>query len=88
MGVSWMDPFVRYLKERILPKDSSDAYKIRAKASKYWLSPEQKLYKRSFSGPYLRCVHPRLVQNVLYKLHEGSCGSHTGGRSLEHRARS
>lgn len=61
---------------------------VRAQASIHWLSPEQKLYKRSFSGSYLRCVHPRLVQNVLYKLDEGSYESHAGGRSLAHLARS
>lgn len=35
-----------------------------------------------FSGPYLRCVHPKKVQGILFELHEGRCGSHTGGRSL------
>ena len=37
--------------------------------------------------PYLKCVHPKKVQEVLFELHEGSCGSHTGGRSLAHRIR-
>uniref|UniRef100_A0A2N9FYE8 Uncharacterized protein n=1 Tax=Fagus sylvatica TaxID=28930 RepID=A0A2N9FYE8_FAGSY len=36
--------------------------------------------------PYLLCVHPDLVPNLLYKIHEGVCGGHTGGRSLAHRA--
>uniref|UniRef100_A0A2N9FH02 Uncharacterized protein n=1 Tax=Fagus sylvatica TaxID=28930 RepID=A0A2N9FH02_FAGSY len=50
-------------------------------------SPEEgKLYKRSYTGPYLLCVHPDLVPNLLYEIHEGICGSHTGGRSLAHRA--
>lgn len=30
----------------------------------------------------------RKVQDVLFELHEGSCGSHVGDRSLAHRARS
>lgn len=49
------------------------------------IGSDQKLYMRSFSGPYLRCVHPKKVQDVLFELHEGSCGSHTDGRSLAHR---
>uniref|UniRef100_A0A2N9FTJ7 Uncharacterized protein n=1 Tax=Fagus sylvatica TaxID=28930 RepID=A0A2N9FTJ7_FAGSY len=39
-------------------------------------------------GPYLLCVHPSLVDDLLYEIHEGICGSHTGGRSLAHRAMS
>ena len=34
------------------------------------------------------CVHPDLVDNLLFEIHEGICGSHTGGRSLAHRAMS
>uniref|UniRef100_A0A2N9GEY5 RNase H type-1 domain-containing protein n=1 Tax=Fagus sylvatica TaxID=28930 RepID=A0A2N9GEY5_FAGSY len=38
--------------------------------------------------PYLLCVHPNLVDDLLFEIHEGICGSHTGGRSLAHRAMS
>ena len=47
---------------------------------------DRKLYKRSFSGPYLFCVHPEVSESLLEELHEGVYGSHTGGRSLSHRA--
>ena len=30
--------------------------------------------------------HPELTESLLEELHEGICGSHTGGRSLAHRA--
>ena len=56
------------------------------KATSYWLSEDSKLYRRSFSGPYLLCVHPDQVESLLEEMHEGICGSHTGGRSLAHRA--
>ncbi|RVW83328.1 Transposon Tf2-12 polyprotein [Vitis vinifera] len=46
------------------------------------------LYKRSFTGPYLRCLGHSEAQYVLAELHEGICGNHTGGRSLAHRAHS
>ena len=42
------------------------------------------MYKRSFSGPYLLCVHPEASESLLEELHEGICGSHMGGRSLSH----
>ena len=44
------------------------------------------MYKRSFSGPYLLCIHPEAVELLLEELYEGICGSHTGGRSLSHTA--
>uniref|UniRef100_A0A2N9FR62 Uncharacterized protein n=1 Tax=Fagus sylvatica TaxID=28930 RepID=A0A2N9FR62_FAGSY len=87
-AASWMDPLVAYLQNNQLPEDQKEADIVKRKAPGYWLSKEGSLYKRSFSGPYLLCVHPDLVNNLLYEIHEGICGSHTGGRSLAHRAMS
>ena len=53
-----MDPLVLFLKEDILPEEKTEVDKIRRNASRFWLFEDQKLYKRSFSGPYLPCVHP------------------------------
>ena len=86
VGPSWMDPLVLFLKEDILLDEKTEADKIRRNASRFWLSEDQKLYKRSFSGPYLLCVHPKALELILEELHEGICGSHTGGRSLSHKA--
>ena len=81
-----MDPIIQFLSKDVLLEDKSDAEKIRRKALRFWLSEDQKLYKRSFSGPYLLCTHPEASELILEELHEGICGSHTGGRSLAHRA--
>uniref|UniRef100_A0A2N9I550 Uncharacterized protein n=1 Tax=Fagus sylvatica TaxID=28930 RepID=A0A2N9I550_FAGSY len=86
VGPCWMDPYVIYLKEDVLPLQKKEAEIIRRKATRFWLSKDSKLYKRSFSGPYLLCVHPDIVEDLLYEIHEGICGSHTGGKSLAHRA--
>uniref|UniRef100_A0A2N9IAR1 Uncharacterized protein n=1 Tax=Fagus sylvatica TaxID=28930 RepID=A0A2N9IAR1_FAGSY len=83
---SWMSPILAYLKDDILPADRKEADRIRRIAPRYWVSKEGNLYRRSFTGPYLRCVHPDTVQNLLWEIHEGVCGGHTGGRSLAHRA--
>ena len=58
VGPSWMDSIVLFLKEDILPKSKSEADKVRRKAPRFWLSEDQKLYKRSFFRPYLLCIHP------------------------------
>ena len=81
-----MDPVVLFLKEDISPEEKSKADKIRRKAPRFWLSEDQKLYKCSFSKPYLLCIHHEVSELLLKELHEGICGSHTGGRSLSHRA--
>ena len=65
VGPSWMDSIVLFLKEDILPEDKSKADKVRRKAPRFWLSENQKLYKRSFSGPYLLCIHPEAVELIL-----------------------
>ena len=83
---SWMDPILVFLKSGKLPEDRKEANKIRHKSARFWISPSGKLYRRSYLGPYLLCVHPNLVENVLYEIHDGICGCHVGGRSLAHRA--
>ena len=85
-GPSLMDSIIQFLKEDTLPEERIEADKVQRKAIRYYLSENQKLYKRSFSGPYLLCVHPDLTELLLEELHEGICGSHIGGRSLAHRA--
>ena len=77
VGPSWMDSIVLYLREDILPEDKSETEKIRRKAPRFWLSEDQKLYKRSFSRPYLLYVHPEATELLLEELYEGICGSHT-----------
>ena len=86
LGLSWMDPIVLFLREGIFPEDKSKANKVKRKTSRFWLSKDQKLYKRSFSGPYLLSIHPEASELLLEDLHEGICGSHIGGRSLSHKA--
>ncbi|RVW39460.1 hypothetical protein CK203_101500 [Vitis vinifera] len=76
-----------YLRTGTLPEDPKQAHKIRVQAARFTLIGGH-LYKRSFTGPYLRCLGHSEAQYVLAELHEGICGNHTGGRSLAHRAHS
>lgn len=84
----WMTPIIEYFKDGSLLENEKEGWKIRRKAAKFWLSLEDKLYRQSYSGPYLRCVSPSKVENLLYEIHEGSRGGHIGGRGLAHRAMS
>ncbi|XP_075664858.1 uncharacterized protein LOC142634446 [Castanea sativa] len=86
VGPDWQIPLVALLKDGIVPEDRVEAEKVRRKAPRFRLSEDQKLYKRSYSGPYLLCVHPEVIEMLLEELHEGICGSHIGGKSFAHRA--
>ena len=81
-----MDSIIQLLKEDTLPEERLEADKVRQKATRFWLSENQKLYKRSFLGHYLLCVPLETTESLLEELHEGICGSHTNGRSLAYRA--
>ena len=85
-GSCWMDPIIEFLAEDRILENESEVNKIYRIASCYWLSPDRKLHRRSFGGPYLLCIHLGKVNELLAKLHEGVCGGHAGGRSLAHRA--
>ena len=71
IGLSWMDSIVLFFKEDILIEEKSEAEKVRRKAHRFWLSEDQKLYKRSFLGPYLLCIHPEASKLLPEELHEG-----------------
>ena len=80
-----MDSIVLFLKKNILPEGKSKTDKVRRKTPQFWLSEDQKLYKRFFSKLHLLCVHPKASELLLEELHEEICESHTRGRSLSHR---
>ena len=84
-GRNWMEPIFNYLQVDILPDDKSEARKIKAKVVKFYII-YGKLYKKSFTWPYLRCVTPREAYNVLKSLHYEECENHSGARSLSNRA--
>ena len=59
-----MDPILKFLESDTLPEEKIEAKKIRRKALRFWLSEDKKLYKRSFSGPYLLCIHLEMSESL------------------------
>ncbi|KAK1300409.1 hypothetical protein QJS10_CPB13g01121 [Acorus calamus] len=51
--------------EGVLPESKFEARKHKQRAARYWMSSMGILYKKSFQGPYLKCVRPREAQRVL-----------------------
>ena len=81
-----MDPYVAFLSNGSLLTDGKEAEKVRRTSACFLLFKDKKLYRCSFGGPYLLCLHPCKTVELLAKLHEGIFGGHSGGRSLTHRA--
>ncbi|GJR69623.1 reverse transcriptase domain-containing protein [Tanacetum coccineum] len=63
-GQTWMTPICEYLTKEILPEDKKKARVVRRKASRYTMI-NGTLYKKSFLGPWLRCVGPLQANYVL-----------------------
>ena len=82
---SWMDPIIAYLKNGELPEEKMEACILQLKAARYVLY-DDKLYRRGYSMPLLKCVLPAEVKNIMWEIHEGTCGNHIGGQSLAFKA--
>ncbi|XP_059639712.1 uncharacterized protein LOC132282103 [Cornus florida] len=80
----WIDLLEAYLKHGTLPNQKTEARKLRLTAAKYAIINNQ-LYRKSFSGPYLKCLSPTEAIVVLKQIYDGDCGNHSGGRSLAHK---
>ena len=78
---SGMDPIWDYLLNGILPRDSKEASKLRARSTIFALL-RGTLYKRGFSTPLLKCIGEEDANYVLREVHEGICGNHIGARAL------
>ncbi|XP_027182223.1 uncharacterized protein LOC113780640 [Coffea eugenioides] len=81
LGDMWMSPFILFLDQEILPEDRAEARRIQRKAARFALR-EGELYKRSYLGPWLKCVTPEAGRQILREIHEGLCGAHIGHRML------
>ncbi|GFZ05203.1 hypothetical protein Acr_17g0007750 [Actinidia rufa] len=78
---TWMDEIVDYLQEGTLPTDKLQARRLQYRSARFCIF-KGRLYKRSFSGPLLKCLQPEEAEYVLKEIHEGICGNHSGARSL------
>ena len=73
-----MDPIIIYLQHRELPENKNEARDLQIRAARYALIGND-LYRKSFTGPYLRCLNSEDARRLLEEIHEGVCGNHSGG---------
>ena len=82
---SWMSSLVNYLQEGKLLENKLEARRIRARAARYCIY-DDRLYKKRFSTPLLRCIDDEDCEVVLNDIHAGHCGNHAGALSLAQKA--
>ncbi|KAL2248305.1 UNVERIFIED_CONTAM: Transposon Ty3-G Gag-Pol polyprotein [Sesamum indicum] len=78
---TWKDELMTFLSKGILPESPARARSIKLKATRFTMI-ESELYKRTHEGPLLKCLNHEQAEYVLREIHEGSCGNHSGARSL------
>lgn len=66
-------------------KDTDDERYVKIRVSQY-LFLDDTLYKRSFTLPLLSCLSKEEADYVLWEIHEGIFGNHSGGRAMVHKA--
>ncbi|XP_071689187.1 uncharacterized protein [Rutidosis leptorrhynchoides] len=79
-----MTDIIEFLCTGSLPDDEKEAMKIRVKAPNYELIGEI-LYRKSYLGASLRCVGPKEAAVIIDEIHKGSCGLHSGSRTVTER---
>lgn len=65
----WMDLIIEFLAKNCLLSERKEAEKVCRVFAQFWLSQDHRLYRRSFGGPYLLCLHPKKVNELLTELH-------------------
>ncbi|KAL2230940.1 UNVERIFIED_CONTAM: Gag-Pol polyprotein [Sesamum indicum] len=78
---SWKDEIVKYLEDGTLPADPVAAKRVKFRAARFTMLSGQ-LYKRIVDEPLLKCLDKERALYVMREIHEGSCGNHSGARSL------
>jgi hypothetical protein len=82
---TWMQPYLAYMINKILPEDTVEAKTI-IRRSKAFVVLQGKLYKKSISGVLQRCVTPQEGQEILKDIHAGVCGHHASSRAFAAKA--
>ena len=63
------------------PEDKTEAHVLQLKVARYVLYND-KLYRRGYSMPLLKCATPSEAKYIMREIHKGTCVNHTGGQSL------
>jgi hypothetical protein len=82
---TWMQPYLAYMMNKTLPKDTVEARRI-IRRSKDFVILQGKLYKKIITGVLQRCVTPQEGQDILKDIHVGVCRHHASTRAIATKA--
>jgi hypothetical protein len=82
---TWMQPYLAYMVNKILPKDMVQAKRM-IQRSKAFVVLQGKLYKKSITGILQWCVTPQEGQEILKDIYAGVCGHHASSRAIADKA--
>ncbi|XP_021862633.1 uncharacterized protein [Spinacia oleracea] len=77
----WYDNIQTYIQTGALPADLAEA-KMTKMDAVWYIILWGRLYKKSFSLPFLRCLTAFESARLIEEMHEGTCGNHAGGKPL------
>ncbi|WZZ27565.1 hypothetical protein YC2023_010966 [Brassica napus] len=77
----WLETIRAYITDGKLPPEKWAARKIRMQATRY-VTVDGEIYKWKLSGPLMTCLEGEKARKVMEEINYGSCGNHSGGRSL------
>ncbi|XP_074304558.1 uncharacterized protein LOC141639296 [Silene latifolia] len=82
----WRQPIIDFLDHQKLPDDPRHKVEIRRRAPKF-IHYKWTLYRRSFSGQWLRCLSKDEATEAMHEAHSGICGAHQSGPKLHDRVK-
>ena len=80
-----MDRFIEYLTDGVVPNSPPEGRRFKWKAFQFTLV-NNRLYKKSFLLPLLKCMWLDEADYILQKIHEGICENHLRARTLTRKA--
>jgi hypothetical protein len=78
---TWITKIRTYLKDNILPDDSTSVDRTARLAKRYTLV-ERDLYRCGTNDDLMRCITPEEGCELLVEVHGGECGNHVSSRTL------
>jgi hypothetical protein len=78
---TWAWHIVHFLQTGELPKDPEEAKRVARRSSMYQFVDDT-LYRRRPNGVKLKCICREVGRELLVEIHQGTCGSHLGSRTL------
>jgi len=81
MDEEWTSMYIRWFQNGEEPVDPQEAMVLRKNVARYVLI-DNKLFRKGFSIPLLKCVESLQIKHIMKDVHEEICESRIGGRSL------